>query len=70
MIEPRQESRSEKPGHFLAELRATFAAQASRPAILYKDASWTYGDLDAKARHCAGRLTRNWGSSRETGWPS
>jgi malonyl-CoA/methylmalonyl-CoA synthetase len=44
------------PEHFLAELRATFAAHASRPAILYKDASWTYADLDAKARRCAGQL--------------
>ena len=56
MIEPCQESRSQERGHFLADLRETFAAQASRPAIVYKDASWTFGDLDAKARHCAGRL--------------
>jgi acyl-CoA synthetase (AMP-forming)/AMP-acid ligase II len=56
MIEPSQTGRPEEPRHFLAELRATFAAQAGRPAILYKDASWTYGDLDAKARRCAGRL--------------
>src|SRR5207249_2116592 len=41
---------------FLDELRATFATQANRAAILYKDATLTYGDLDAKARRCAGRL--------------
>jgi malonyl-CoA/methylmalonyl-CoA synthetase len=56
MIEPPRPGRPEVPGHFLAELRETFAARASRPAILYKDASWTFGDLDAKARRCAGRL--------------
>ncbi|MGP0064099.1 MAG: class I adenylate-forming enzyme family protein [Isosphaeraceae bacterium] len=56
MIDPGQASLAGQPGHFLAELRATFAARAGRPAIHYKDASWTYGDLDAKARRCAGRL--------------
>ena len=45
-----------KPGHFLDELRATFADRANRPAIVYQDRSWTYGELDAKARRCAARL--------------
>jgi malonyl-CoA/methylmalonyl-CoA synthetase len=56
MIDPGQEKHSEGPGHFLAELKATFAAHAGRPAILYKESTWTYADLDAKARRCAGRL--------------
>ena len=44
------------PYHFLEELRTTFANQASRMAICYKDESLTYGDLDARARRCAGWL--------------
>jgi malonyl-CoA/methylmalonyl-CoA synthetase len=48
--------RTERPGHFLDELRATFADRAGRPAIRYQDRSWTYGDLDVKARRCAARL--------------
>ena len=56
MIESRQGHSPGKPGHFLDELRTTFADRADRPAIIYKDASWTFGDLDAKARGCAGRL--------------
>jgi malonyl-CoA/methylmalonyl-CoA synthetase len=46
----------EKPGHFLDELRETFAREANRTAIRYRDVSLTYGDLDARARCCAGRL--------------
>ena len=42
-----------KPGHFLDELRATFADRANRPAIVYQSRSWTYGELDEKARRCA-----------------
>ncbi|MGP0069823.1 MAG: class I adenylate-forming enzyme family protein [Isosphaeraceae bacterium] len=45
-----------KPGHFLDELRATFADRANRPAIVYQSRSWTYGELDEKARRCAARL--------------
>jgi malonyl-CoA/methylmalonyl-CoA synthetase len=56
MTEPSQGNRAERAGHFLDELRATFAARAGRPAILYQDASCTYGDLDAKARRCAAFL--------------
>src|SRR5437764_2099136 len=51
-------NRAGRSGHFLDELRATFAARAHQPAILSKDASWTYQDLDAKARRCAARLRR------------
>ena len=49
---------AERPGHFLDELRATFAARAGRPAISYQDRSLTYGELDAQARRCAARLRR------------
>ncbi len=56
MIESRQGNRPGQPGHFLDELRTTFADRAGHPAIIYKDASWTFGDLEAKARGCAGRL--------------
>jgi malonyl-CoA/methylmalonyl-CoA synthetase len=48
--------RGEGAGHFLDELRATFADRAARPAIIHKDRAWTYGELDAKARRCAARL--------------
>ena len=56
MTEAFQGSRAERSGHFLNELRATFAIQTNRVAILYKDHTFTYGDLGAKARCCAGRL--------------
>jgi malonyl-CoA/methylmalonyl-CoA synthetase len=56
MAEFSQESGAKTDGHFLDELRETFAARAGRPAIVYKDAAWTYADLDAKARRCAARL--------------
>jgi malonyl-CoA/methylmalonyl-CoA synthetase len=56
MAEVSQENRAETPGHFLDALRATFARQASQPALLYQDRSITFGELDARARRCAGRL--------------
>ncbi len=46
----------ERPGHFLDELRATFANGANRPAIIQQDRSWTYGEIETKARRCAARL--------------
>jgi malonyl-CoA/methylmalonyl-CoA synthetase len=49
-------SRAAQPRHFLDELRATFADRATRPAIVHRDRSWTYGELEAKARRCAARL--------------
>ena len=36
-----------RPGHFLNELRETFASQTSRTAIYYKDRALTYGELSA-----------------------
>ena len=56
MTEFCQEQRTERPGHFLEELQATFASEANRTAICYKADSLTFGDLDVRARHCAGRL--------------
>jgi len=44
------------PGHFLNELRETFASQASRTAIHYKDRAVTYGELAARAQRSAARL--------------
>src|SRR5205814_8566229 len=31
---------------------------ADRPALRHQGTSWTYGDLDIKARRCAARLRR------------
>ena len=56
MIEPPIDKRWQGSGHFLAELRTSFAMHSTRPAVLYKDVCWTYGDLEEKARRCAGRL--------------
>jgi long-subunit acyl-CoA synthetase (AMP-forming) len=58
MTEALQPGRAGRSGHFLDELGATFANQANRPAILAQGGSWTYQDLDAKARRCAARLRR------------
>ena len=43
-------------GHFLEELRSTFARQARRPALAYRGRTLTYGDLDALAGRCAAWL--------------
>src|SRR3954447_8661374 len=56
MAELFQGNQARRPGHFLEELWTTFASEANRTAICYKDESLTYGDLDARARRCAGRL--------------
>jgi malonyl-CoA/methylmalonyl-CoA synthetase len=56
MTERFQGNRTRMPGHFLEELRTTFANQASRTAICYKDESFTYREIDARAKCCAGRL--------------
>ncbi len=56
MTEFFREKRTGRPGHFLEGLRTTFAGEANRTAIRYKGDSLTYGDLDARARRCAGRL--------------
>ena len=46
----------EPHGHFLDELRATFAARADRPALLVRDRAYSYGELDRRARRCASWL--------------
>jgi malonyl-CoA/methylmalonyl-CoA synthetase len=56
MSDVSQEDQGQKSGHFLAELRATFAAHQSAPAIIYKETSLTYGDLDVRAECAAAQL--------------
>src|SRR5438309_9124846 len=56
MTEFFQEKPTGRPGHFLEELRTTFAGEANRTAIRYQGESLTYGDLDTRARRCAGLL--------------
>ncbi|MHB1560351.1 MAG: AMP-binding protein, partial [Isosphaeraceae bacterium] len=46
------------PGHFLDELRATFADRAARTAIVHGDRVMPYGDLEARARRFAARMVR------------
>jgi malonyl-CoA/methylmalonyl-CoA synthetase len=43
-------------GHFLNNLRTTFASQASRPALLYRDQTVSYAELNCRASRCAGWL--------------
>src|SRR5207244_1918909 len=43
-------------GHFLDELRATFAERAGQPAVIYRDQSYTYRELDNRARNAAAWL--------------
>ena len=42
--------------HFLNELRASFQSHAARCALDYRGQSWSYAELDAAARRCAGWL--------------
>src|SRR4051812_38792667 len=44
------------PGHFLRELRATFAERADRPAIVYHGRSISYDELEARFTRCAAWL--------------
>jgi malonyl-CoA/methylmalonyl-CoA synthetase len=41
------------PGHFLKSLQTAFAYNGSRPAVMYRGCSYSYGDLDIRARNCA-----------------
>jgi malonyl-CoA/methylmalonyl-CoA synthetase len=43
-------------GHFLDELRASFADNAGRPALIFQGYTYSYGELDARARRCAAWL--------------
>jgi malonyl-CoA/methylmalonyl-CoA synthetase len=45
-------------GHFLSDLRASFAAHADRPAVRHGDRLITYGELDGLTRRAAGWLQR------------
>jgi malonyl-CoA/methylmalonyl-CoA synthetase len=56
MSDVSQEIHREKSGHFLAELRATFAARPNAPAITYEESTLRYGDLDMRAKRAATRL--------------
>jgi malonyl-CoA/methylmalonyl-CoA synthetase len=47
---------SGESGHFLDELRATFATRASKTAIQWRDRSLTFGELDRMARCWASSL--------------
>ncbi len=58
MSQELQEDRSRGPGHFLNELRQTFARRANHAAVLYKDLTLTYGALELRARNCAALLRR------------
>lgn len=49
---------SSNPGHFLDELRATFADRAARTAIVHGGRVIPYGELEARARRFAARMVR------------
>src|SRR5262245_42550639 len=42
--------------HFLHDLRASFQAHTSRPALIYAGRTWTYGELESAARRSAAWL--------------
>lgn len=42
--------------HFLHDLRCTFARHASRPAIVHRERTWTYGELEVAATRGAAYL--------------
>ena len=52
------------PGHFLNELRETFARQASRTAIHFKDRSLTYGELGGAGPAIGRTIARVGGRAR------
>jgi acyl-CoA synthetase (AMP-forming)/AMP-acid ligase II len=58
VTDPTPPGHSERPGHFLDELKATLSARAGRPAITYQERTLTYGELDARAHRCAARMRR------------
>ena len=58
MIDSSGPASAGRPGHFLDELRATFAARAGRAAISYQDRIITYGELEARAQRCAARMRK------------
>jgi malonyl-CoA/methylmalonyl-CoA synthetase len=58
MSEALQNNRTEKPGHFLGDLRSRFAAQPGTAAIIDTELQLTYGELDARAERFALKLRR------------
>jgi malonyl-CoA/methylmalonyl-CoA synthetase len=56
MSEDSHANSPEKPGHFLAELKATFAAQPGACAIMDNERSVSYGELDTRAARFAAKL--------------
>jgi malonyl-CoA/methylmalonyl-CoA synthetase len=42
-------------GHFISELRAAFASQRERPALIYQGRTIAYGELNALAERCGAR---------------
>ena len=60
MSEASRENQAAPTGHFLDDLRATIATRANEEAVRFQDRSFTYGDLDLKAR-CWARLLRESG---------
>src|SRR5690349_19922812 len=46
---PPHHARFPVAGHFLEELRTTFADRARHPALLYRGATFTYADLEQRA---------------------
>ena len=43
-------------GHFLDELRATFAGRSGETALAFRDETCTFGQLESKAERCAAWL--------------
>ena len=41
------------PGHFLNDLRESFAQNSGRCALEYAERPWTYSELDAASQRCA-----------------
>ena len=54
MVESLQAAVPPQPqGHFLDDLRASFAARATHPALIFHGQTITYSELDRHARNCA-----------------
>src|SRR5262245_29931792 len=46
-----------RTGHFLDELRATFADRSRETALAFRDETCTFGQLENRAERCAAWLT-------------
>src|SRR5688572_22637074 len=56
MIGATHGDRGDVRGHFLDELRATFAGRGGRPALIYRDRPYAFAELDRRAGRCASWL--------------